>query len=122
MSLPGSAIPETHVLDSGESAGPAVHVGVFLFDPADPIYADHFPGRPVVPGSMIIHAFTLAATRAGIIQGRFALERFKFRRFLSPGEYAYEIEVHGSSVRCILRDGASVAATGILHRCITMDD
>ncbi|MBU4420644.1 MAG: hypothetical protein KKH84_06520, partial [Proteobacteria bacterium] len=34
--------------------------GTFYFDPSDRIYAEHFPGNPVVPGSLIIHAFLKA--------------------------------------------------------------
>ena len=36
---------------------PEVKEGIFHFDPDDPIYRDHFPGYPVVPGSLVVQAF-----------------------------------------------------------------
>lgn len=66
--------------------------GTFFFDPADPIYSDHFPGNPIVPGSLIVHAF-ITVCRQDQPAKLCAVEDFRFRRFISPGEYAYEI--HG---------------------------
>jgi 3-hydroxymyristoyl/3-hydroxydecanoyl-(acyl carrier protein) dehydratase len=39
--------------------------GNFFFDPDDGIYRTHFPGYPVVPGSLIVHAFLKAGREAG---------------------------------------------------------
>ncbi len=73
--------------------------GSFFFDPADPIYADHFPGYPVVPGSLIIQAFLKAVQNSGmgIRPGR--LQDFRFRRFIMPGEYEFRLENRGDSLR-----------------------
>jgi 3-hydroxyacyl-[acyl-carrier-protein] dehydratase len=97
------------------SESPEGREGVFFFDPGDPIYADHFPGHPVVPGSLIVHAFMIAGRGPKDGSPACSIENFRFRRFLSPGEYAYRIEVTGSRLRCTLRDGTSIVATGTLR-------
>jgi 3-hydroxyacyl-[acyl-carrier-protein] dehydratase len=92
-----------------------VREGVFFFDPRDPIYVDHFPGHPVVPGSVIVHAFMLAGGGLEDGEAPWAVENFRFRRFISPGDYAYRIEVAGRHLRCSLLSGPSVVATGALE-------
>ncbi|MEM5786205.1 MAG: hypothetical protein AAGU11_02730 [Syntrophobacteraceae bacterium] len=89
--------------------------GSFFFDPDDPIYAEHFPGNPVVPGSMIIEAFMLAAFSTGQAPAR-AVRDFRFKRFVSPGEYRYRLEAAGTDLRCRLFDGDTVVATGVIAR------
>jgi 3-hydroxyacyl-[acyl-carrier-protein] dehydratase len=85
-----------------------------FFDPEDRIYADHFPGHPVVPGSMIVHAFLLAAEKQANEGSPCAIENFRFRKFISPGEYDCHIAITESGLRCTLYDGSTVAATGVL--------
>lgn len=89
--------------------------GTFFFDPGDRIYEEHFPGNPVVPGSMIINAFLLAAQRCGSYRGVRSVKNFRFRKFVSPGEYAYRIEISGETLKCSLLDrDAFAVATGTL--------
>ena len=93
--------------------------GVFDFDPGDPIYKDHFPGHPVVPGSLIIQAFVTAAQSFPVPFKAVAVENFRFRRFVAPGKYPYRLEQHGEgekgqSWRCSLLDGDQVVASGVL--------
>ena len=76
--------------------------GNFYFDPNDPIYQDHFPGYPVVPGSMIIHAFYEAVKKAGIESDCLSAENFKFKHFLAPGEYRYSLENKNGKIICRL--------------------
>lgn len=88
--------------------------GSFFFDPQDSIYADHFPGNPVVPGSMIIQAFMLAAKELCAERRVRSICGFRFKKFLSPGKYPYRIEVFGREIRCSLLNGNSVIVTGAL--------
>lgn len=90
-----------------------LHEGVFFFDPRDRIYGDHFPGSPVVPGSVIIHAFLRAHARAD--QERpVGVSNFRFKRFVSPGEYRYAMEDDGHGIRCTLFDNNRAVVTGAL--------
>ena len=101
---------------SPDNANHGTRRGVLFFDPGDRIYADHFPGQPVVPGSLIIHAFTLAAQALEFAEGVSSIEKFRFRKFISPGEYPYQIELSGHQLRCTLYDGLSIVATGTFLR------
>lgn len=90
--------------------------GTFCFDPLDGIYADHFPGNPVVPGSLIVHAFLKAVKTHGIIPGRCRLENFRFKEFVPPGEYPFSIEKQADRLKCRLfkphSDGLKTVVTG----------
>lgn len=93
-----------------------VHEGQFFFDPRDPIYADHFPGKPVVPGSLIINAFITAAQSAMRDVNACLVENFRFRRFISPGRYAFRLQRIGQDViRCTLFDTARTVVSGTLQ-------
>jgi len=95
--------------------------GIFYFDPRDRIYADHFPGNPIVPGSLIIHAFMSVMHTRGIYRHSLAVEKFKFIKFIPPGEYSYKIESMHSRTEetssenrliCTLYDGDVPVANG----------
>ena len=88
--------------------------GKFFFDPEDRIYRDHFPGNPIVPGSLMVHAFMVACEREGIPVGHCSLRNFRFRVFIAPGEYDYKMSVVSDVVTCALYDGAKKVATGTL--------
>ncbi len=103
--------------------------GVFYFDPDDTIYKDHFPGRPIVPGSLIVHAFLKAALRdietggVGTEKKTCQVENFKFKRFVVPGIYPYSLhweeDVTDSleqiiPVKCCLYDKQIRVAQGTL--------
>jgi 3-hydroxyacyl-[acyl-carrier-protein] dehydratase len=90
--------------------------GEFYFDPQDFIYPDHFPGNPVVPGSLIIDAFI------GVVQPvtekhgmRWSVKNFRFRNFISPGRYAFRVaRKHDGAMQCALYDVDHTVATGVL--------
>ncbi len=88
--------------------------GIFFFDPADKIYADHFPGNPVVPGSLIVHAFMEAGKKIGFTNANRA-ENFRFKRFISPGEYSYNIQFQTNCLQCELYHENKTVVTGTLR-------
>jgi 3-hydroxyacyl-[acyl-carrier-protein] dehydratase len=90
--------------------------GVFYFSPDDSIYRDHFPGYPVVPGSLIVHAFLQAAAKIGITEGYRSLENFRFREFLIPGRYSFRIERQEDRLSCLIYRGPKKLVTGALGR------
>ena len=91
--------------------------GTFYFDPTDRIYADHFPGRAVVPGSLIVHAFREEATKTAAPAGaRFRAEEFRFLTFVTPGKYPFHMEDEAGRLRCRLYHAGEIVATGFLKK------
>lgn len=89
--------------------------GRFCFAPDDPIYRDHFPGYPVVPGSLIIHAFMSEIGKVTGDATAQSISNFRFKRFLSPGCYAYRIEPKSDGrLACFLYDEDKAVVTGTL--------
>ncbi|MGA2644468.1 MAG: 3-hydroxyacyl-ACP dehydratase FabZ [Candidatus Sulfotelmatobacter sp.] len=70
-------------------------VAVKFVDPADPIFAGHFPAKPILPGVLLIEA---VAQTAGVMLGSAApqgagelallaaVNRFKFFKSVTPGQ------------------------------------
>lgn len=99
-------------MDTGYSS---IKEGHFYFDPDDPIYREHFPGHPIVPGSLIIHAFITAIGECGAETVSERLSNFRFKRFVSPGRYAFRIEpTSDGRMACILYDKEKTVVTGTL--------
>jgi len=94
----------------------SMFAGKFFFDPADRIYADHFPGNPVVPGSLIVHAFLEAAGKLGLDFPYRHLENFGFREFVTPGEYPFSLEVLADRLICRLYEGNRTLVTGTIRK------
>ena len=94
--------------------------GTFYFDPSDRIYADHFPGKPVVPGSLIIHAFLKVLQEEEVNKVQYIIENFRFREFVSPGKYPFNIEIDHSKMKCrLFRNSSDILkpiATGIIRK------
>jgi 3-hydroxyacyl-[acyl-carrier-protein] dehydratase len=87
-------------IDRVEELEPGVRcVAVKFVDPTDPIFAGHFPARPILPGVLLIEA---VAQTAGVMLGSAAREvaarneggvaligavnRFKFLKTVTPGQ------------------------------------
>ena len=84
-------------IDRVEELEPGVRcVAVKLVDPADPIFAGHFPTKPILPGVLLIEA---VAQTAGVMLGSAAgdktgggsallgaVNRFKFLKPVTPGQ------------------------------------
>ena len=87
----------------------ALREGVFRFDPSDGIYTDHFPGYPVVPGSLIIQAFLDVA---GAVR---EIEEFRFRSFLCPGDYRYRLMRRDGRWDCTLTQEEQIMVRGKLR-------
>jgi 3-hydroxyacyl-[acyl-carrier-protein] dehydratase len=90
--------------------------GEFFFDPEDLIYPDHFPGNPVVPGSLIIEAFMRIVMSVVESGGKlWAVENFRFRQFIPPGRYAFRVTGKSDgAMQCVLYDDGRKVVTGIL--------
>jgi len=86
-------------IDRVEELDPGVHcVAVKVVDPADPIFAGHFPAKPILPGVLLIEA---VAQTAGVMLGSAApqagnkmegvallgaVNHFKFLKAVTPGQ------------------------------------
>jgi 3-hydroxyacyl-[acyl-carrier-protein] dehydratase len=87
-------------IDRVEELEPGVRcVAVKFVDPADPIFAGHFPAKPILPGVLLIEAM---AQTAGVMLGAVAplktdgagegvallaaVNRFKFLKPVTPGK------------------------------------
>lgn len=93
----------------------AIHRGHFYFDPQDPIYAEHFPGHPVVPGSLIISAFVQAAEGIKHTEDEWNISNFRFKRFVPPGRYPFQIVPKSDGrLACTLFQDQYEAVTGTL--------
>lgn len=88
--------------------------GIFLFDPDDRIYQEHFPGNPIVPGSVIIDSFLSVLKKAGRVSDGVAIERLRFRSFVFPGECTYRIRIGSDGIVCELFQDDQLKVTGRL--------
>jgi beta-hydroxyacyl-ACP dehydratase FabZ len=87
-------------IDRVEELEPGVRcVAVKFVDPADPVFAGHFPAEPILPGVLLIEA---VAQTAGVMLGSAApqdaeksrggvallaaVNRFKFLKPVTPGQ------------------------------------
>ena len=84
-------------IDRVEELEPGIRcVAVKFVDPADPIFAGHFPAKPILPGVLLIEA---VAQTAGVMLGSAeprgvatgvallaAVNRFKFLKPVTPGQ------------------------------------
>lgn len=86
----------------------------FLIDTSHPALPGHFPGRPVVPGVVLLDRVAAAVAQWKNAQlGE--LPQVKFLRPLLPGEEAtLRLEEVGSSIRFHISHAGETVATGQL--------
>ncbi|MEN6485233.1 MAG: hypothetical protein ABFD98_10150 [Syntrophobacteraceae bacterium] len=79
----------------------------FFFDPLNPVFPDHFPGYPVIPGSLLLACMQRAAEWRNGSTTRPAwrltgIRNARFIRFGRPGWVNVEVDA------CAFRDGGAV--------------
>ncbi len=91
--------------------------GTLTFPPDLPLFAEHFPGAPCVPGSLVVEALRLEAKRHFPTLRVTEASRFRFRRFLMPGSHPYVLELDEASatIACSVGESNSPSATGLFH-------
>jgi len=92
--------------------------GKFFFDPEDPVYQQHFPDCPVVPGSLIIKAFFKAVFQHGYDCRESVLKDFRFKEFLKPGSYDYYLRSSGNRIYCSLRSANQEYVSGVITNAL----
>ena len=82
------------------------------FDAGHACFNGHFPGDPVVPGTLVV-GLCLEAVRSRLGHaGPLTVRRFSFARFAAPGAYELRIEDRGGEFACTLNQGDTVFARG----------
>ncbi len=97
----------------GESATARV-----CFDPGDPVFNGHFPGRPVVPGVLLTEALAQLAGIAGAEVGRefllSAIRSMKFPTAARPGD-VIELSVHRAGrIGALVQFDAEATVAGVV--------
>lgn len=89
--------------------------GIILFDVNNPIFKDHFPGFPVVPGSFIIRELYNIALNLNLnVTNPLKIEQFKFKTFLRPGEYKYKLIQTEWVLKCFLEHKGKTIVSGVI--------
>lgn len=87
--------------------------GVMSFDPNNKIFKEHFPGNPIIPGSLIINEFYNAAVSNNLnVNYPMEIMGFKFKKFLKPGNYQYILEKKTKGIWCTLFNKSTVCTSG----------
>jgi 3-hydroxyacyl-[acyl-carrier-protein] dehydratase len=82
------------------------------FEPGDACFREHFPGNPVVPGSLIAGLCMQAMREHLGCTGRLVIERFSFSRFAPPGAYMLGIDELDGGCLCTLSRDETIFARG----------
>lgn len=88
-----------------------------MFPPEHPLFMDHFPAAPCVPGTLVV-ASLQAKSAKHFPQWRVTgIQRFRFYSFIEPGQYTYSLTLHPENalIHCELRSATRRLAGGKLH-------
>lgn len=107
---------------------PRLARGVKCISLADDLFADHFPGHPVMPGALMIEAMAqlggVLLESAMRLQQRHDLhallvgvERARFRRMVRPGD---RLELEATTLS-VTEDGGQVAAKVLLDGAVAAE-
>ncbi len=96
--------------------------GFWEFDRKDLIYAGHFPGKPVVPGSLIMGQFIKEANELGCLKKRYRIRKFKFKKFIEPGIYQFNMEINYESIACKLFNRSETDAKPVVAGIIEINN
>lgn len=97
-----------------EGAGGLHARGLWRFAAGHPLFEDHFPGAPRVPGTIIIEAMRREAEARFPGWRPVGVRRFRFRHFAAPGDYVclLELRPEAGTIRCVLLSGKRRMAEG----------
>ena len=83
-----------------------------LFEPDDPCFREHFPGNPMVPGSLVTGLFLALIAHFHERPGQLLIRRISFSRPAMPGAYELSIVDSGTEFQCTLTQDATLFAHG----------
>ena len=97
----------------------------FHFDASDPLFEDHFPGRPVIPGSLVLDCFQKAIRDRLMSQEKpflvlAGIRNARFIRFGRPGWVEVEISHMGVDdgriiFSCLARQDGQTLSSALLQ-------
>ncbi len=87
--------------------------------PQHPAFAGHFPGRPIVPGVVLLDQALLLASRLAP-QARWSVVQAKFLRPVGPGEtLAFTLTASGPDLWALRVESAGLpVASGVLRQVL----
>lgn len=90
--------------------------GTWRFSGEHPLFDEHFPGAPRVPGTLVIEAMRAGAEALFPGWRVLGVKRFRFRHFIEPGayDYAFTPQPDAAAIRCVLLSGERRMAEGTL--------
>ena len=90
---------------------------VCSFTPDDRCFHEHFPGRPVLPGSFVV-GLCLRIVHADFGCTRpVRVARFAFRQFAPPGRYDLSVRMDRRGFACALTQENQLFASGRIEPC-----
>lgn len=87
------------------------------FSPQDNCFQGHFPGNPVVPGSLILGLCLQAVLQFYAPQQRLQVKKFSFLKFVRPQTYTLSIVSQKNIFSCVLAQDGLFFARGVIEPC-----